>query len=58
MGYGYVDEKNEPQVTNGLLEGGIVAIYYFGKRFVMDAGPRADFYCRCPAGLFTWRLGG
>jgi hypothetical protein len=21
MGYGYVDEKNEPQVTNGLLEG-------------------------------------
>ncbi|KAF8537071.1 putative MFS monosaccharide transporter [Trichophaea hybrida] len=30
MGYGYIDEKNEPQVTNGLLEGGIVAIYYFG----------------------------
>ena len=30
MGYGYVDEKNEPIVTNGLLEGGIVAIYYFG----------------------------
>jgi hypothetical protein len=30
MGYGYVDENNEPQVTDGLLEGGIVAIYYFG----------------------------
>ncbi|KAI5797097.1 putative transporter [Pyronema domesticum] len=30
MGYGYIDQFNEPHVTNGLLEGGIVAIYYAG----------------------------
>ncbi|KAI5855415.1 general substrate transporter [Tricharina praecox] len=30
MGFGYVDENDEPRSTNGLLEGGIIAIYYFG----------------------------
>jgi MFS family permease len=34
MGFGYVDEKTgNPVVTNSLLQGGIVSVYYLGTLF-------------------------
>jgi MFS family permease len=30
MGFGYVDENGTPVVTNSLLQGGIVSVYYLG----------------------------
>ena len=30
MGLGYVDSSNEPVITNSLLQGGIVSVYYLG----------------------------
>lgn len=34
MGFGYVDEKTgEPVITDSLLQGGIVSVYYLGTLF-------------------------
>ncbi|KAF2767586.1 general substrate transporter [Teratosphaeria nubilosa] len=33
MGFGYVDSQNSPVVTNSLLQGGIVSVYYLGTLF-------------------------
>lgn len=33
MGFGYVDEAGDPIVTNSLLQGGIVSVYYLGTLF-------------------------
>lgn len=33
MGFGYIDEAGDPVVTNSLLQGGIVSVYYLGTLF-------------------------
>lgn len=33
MGFGYVDDAGSPVVTNSLLQGGIVSVYYLGTLF-------------------------
>lgn len=33
MGFGYVNEAGDPVVTNSLLQGGIVSVYYLGTLF-------------------------
>lgn len=38
MGFGFVDDTNTPVVTNSLLQGGIVAVYYLGTLIGAFAG--------------------
>jgi hypothetical protein len=33
MGLGYVDEAGDPVITDSLLQGGIVSVYYLGTLF-------------------------
>lgn len=35
MHLGYVDKNDDPVITNTLLQGGIVSVYYLGKSYAL-----------------------